>query len=171
MYVIETDLGRFEADSEKAAKKLLRAAKKDKAKADAIHDAKYQAAIADAYKEAYSLYERKARSNEFPQGWRILPVESRQGMGHPCCELADSEATLRKYNIETDKGRAIVGPLFDRITHYLENGAGFVKAVCIDNNDAELFAVGVSDGVAAWVPVYGISAAEFSQPSASESAA
>ncbi len=160
-YAIETDLGRFEGDNEKDAKRKLRKATAEQRKKDAAEHAKYNRAMDQAHRNAYAVYEYKGRGKKMPRGWRILPVTK----DSYSCRLIEgvNECKQRKYRIETDKGNGFVSP-YDDITHYLENGAGFCMAVVIEKQDCELFAVGIHEGRVAWVSLPGIKAAEFSQP-------
>lgn len=163
MYAIETSLGRFEADTEKEAKKALRAARRKQDKIDAENSAKHTAAMFKAYREAYRIQDCKLSGKELPPGWR-LQVASASAW---CCrEIYSTDRAQRGYSIETNDGRAEVFP-YDPITHYVENGAGFCMAVCIANQDAEVFAVGIEDGRATWIPLAGIKKDDFRKGSRS----
>lgn len=162
MYAIETDIGRFEADTEKDAKKLLRAARRKQDAIDAENARKYEQARLRAFQHAYNVYERKGRGEEMPRGWRIKPVTTTND-SYACREFWSEEKHSRAYRIDGGaNGVADVSP-YDPITHYLENGSGYCIAVVIANQDSELFAVGVYDGIACWVPLYGVSISEFRQ--------
>ena len=144
-YMIETDLGRFEAETEKEAKKALKAAQKRQAKIDAEHNANYLIARGRACGEAYNILSRKLSGKEMPPGWRIKPVNEKTW----CCRLFWCEVKQQRgYMIETAEGCCAVFP-YDAITHVLENGAGFAMAIAIEKQDYELFAVGIEKTAAA----------------------
>lgn len=155
MFAIETELGRFEADTEKDAKRLLRAAQRKQAAIDASENEIRTLAHLRACKAAYFIYERKGRGEEMPRGWRVKPVSECSY----CCRTIYKDGH-RHYQIETEQGIAVVDP-YDDITHCVENGAGFCMAVSIANQDCELFAVGVNEERAAWVAMPGVSRDEF----------
>lgn len=157
MYAIENDLGRFQADTEKEAKKLLRKAQAEFRKREAEESAIRAVAHLRAQAVGYSIYERRGRGEDMPRGWRCMIVNSQS---YCVREFYDVERGQRGYEIETNEGRAKVYP-YDAITHYIENGAGFCMAIAIDKQDCELFAVGVNEERAAWVPLYGVKKSEF----------
>jgi hypothetical protein len=156
-YTITTDAHSVVGKDERDAKRKLRAAMKAQAvkdeKANRIHE---QCRLL-ACKSAYIILERKMRGESMPCGWRIKTPHQHNAVR----EVRDDSAPFgRAWRIYTDKGEAQVSP-YDNITHYLENGAGFCMAIVIEGQDCELFAVGVSEEVCAWVPLYGISMDEF----------
>lgn len=158
MYAIETDLGRFEADTERDAKRKLRAAKKKQDAIDIEASRKYQAAILKASSQAYCLYERKGRGEEMPRGWMYFTDTATTFRA--VRQTARGDYHERGYEIETSDGKATAFP-YDDIVGFVENGAGFCMAVAIANQDCELFAVGVFEDRVAWLPLYGISVCEF----------
>jgi hypothetical protein len=165
MYTIETDLGRFSAETEKEAKKLLRKAMAEQRARDAEECEIRKLARLRAAMAALLVYQQKGLNKAMPRGWRILPVSE-----PTYCVRKAWRDSSRVYEIETEDGRGTASP-YDDITHCLENGAGFCMAVAISKQDCELFAVGVNEGRVYWEPLYGVTMAEFSQPRAGEEAA
>lgn len=164
MYAIETSLGRFEADTEKDAKRELRKAQRAQAKKDAADAAAMKVARLKASEIAYQIYERKARGQDWQStGWRRQIVRT-NGDSWACQERYDEKRGERVYDIRAghDGDTATVAP-YDRITHYVENGAGWCVCVVIEiaHKGPELFAVGVHEGRACWVPVPGVLPEEF----------
>lgn len=164
MYAIETELGRFEGDTEKEAKKALRKAQRERAKQDAIESELRKVARLRAESQAYHIYDEKTRvalghqkRTSLPPGWVLYPVTTE---GYCVREGYDTNRHERYYDIETEDGRASVYP-YDAITHFVMNGAGFCMAIAIANQDVELFAVGVHEERAYWVPLYGVKREEF----------
>lgn len=157
MYAIETNLGRFEADSEKEAKKALKAAQKIQAKIDAENNVSYRIARSRACEEAYSILSRKLSGKDMPPGWRIKTVDE----SNWCCRRFWCEKRQQRgYMIHTADGSCAVFP-YDSITHVLENGSGFAMAIGIENQDCELFAIGIEKTQAAWVMLEGIERKDF----------
>lgn len=152
MYAIETSLGRFEADTEKDAKKQLRKAQREQAKRDAEENARSKAARSKACEAAYQIYDNAARG-ECPPGWRLQPVGANRWAVR---ETYDHNRGQRGYIIEGDGHESATVFPYDPITHFVENGAGFCIAVIIANQDCDLFAVGVHEGRADWVPLHGV---------------
>jgi len=155
MYVIETEEGRFEADTERDAKKLRRAAQKKQAAIDADDNRKYTLARLKATQVGYGLYERKGRGETMPRGFRYKLVTEDTYPARRSC--GDGR---RIYHIDTGDSSGRVAP-YDEIVGYIENGAGFCIAIAIAEQDCELFAVGACEETVVWVPLYGISITEF----------
>lgn len=162
MYVIETELGRFEGDTEKQAKAALRKRQKEQEKIDAEECRLRKIAQDRAESMAYRFYERH-HQGRMPKGWRVLPVSE---SGYSCRRILEDGYRVG-YEIDGGDSRARVFP-YDAITYYVENGAGFCTAIAIANQDVELFAVGVHEGRACWVPMPGISMTEFTCPQESQ---
>ena len=157
MYCIETDQGRFEAETEIDAKRAMRAAHKKQLLQDTLENEKYVLARLRAGQSAYRVYERNGRRVSLPPGWRIMPTTPDTWAVR---EITHNDQ--RGYQIETEDGRAIVCP-YDSITHHVENGSGYCMAIVIDNQDCDLFALGVAGDRAAWLPLYGISTEDFAK--------
>lgn len=158
MYAIETDLGRFQADSEKEAKRLLRKAQTAQAKIDAEANRKYKQARLLACAQAYAIYDRLHSDKDMPRGWRLLPVTATSTSAR---EIYDSERHERGYTIETGEGMATAFP-YSRISSFLENGSGYCMAIYIEN-EPDLYAVGTFEDTIAWVPVHGVDSSKFNQ--------
>lgn len=159
MYAIETDLGRFEADTEKDAKKLLREAKIKQDKLDAIENEMHVMARHLACRSAYWIYSHRGEKDGYPSGWRLKPVTE---SSYPCRLIFDAEAGLRTFLVETSDDSATIRP-YDRITHCVESGAGYCIAIAIENQDCELFAVGIHEGRICWLPLFGVAMSEFTK--------
>ena len=158
MFAIETELGRFEADTEREAKKALRAAMKTQAAIDARENEIHKQCRLLAGNQAYAIYDNIMRKESMPRGWRIKTVST---AAESVRMIPDDTASRgRAYVIDAEHGSATVRP-YDAITHYLENGAGWCIAVAIANQDAELFAIGVSENRCYWVPLYGVAMSDF----------
>jgi hypothetical protein len=155
MFAIETDLGRFEGETERDAKALLRKAQARKRAEDKENERRYAQARYHAAMVAYSIYERKSSGQAFPAGWRAHTINSRHSAVNS--SYVDYRTT---YTIDCEHGRGSTAP-FDPITHSVENGAGYCIAVSIANQDCELFAVGACEGVIAWLPMPGIALDDF----------
>lgn len=158
MYAIETELGRFEAETEKDAKKALRAAMKRQETIDADENRKYQKARLVALSVGFRIYEQSFMTDHaagaLPRGWRYFNHLD----DYTCKEI--HEDGRRGYEIDTENGRAKVFP-YDPIVGYVENGAGFCIAVAIANQDMDLFAVGVFEDRLVWHGLTGIKITQF----------
>ena len=143
MYAIETELGRFVAEDEKSAKKLLRAAEAKAAEAERVAAGKRDAARADARSNALFLLEKTFR------GDAIEIVDANEAKMTRLEEWTIDERTEYKgwrLGIWTRNGEAYALFPVDppRVTGVILNGAGWPLAVEI--NCREWQAVGGCDG-------------------------
>lgn len=159
MYAIETDLGRFEGDTEKEAKAAMRKARKiAQAKERELEELRKTARMR-AEAVAYGFYERLHSNGQlsWPRGWRLITASENCWS---CRKVWDDNAHQTVWHMETEHGKAVCD-VYDGVSHAIENGAGYCIAVAIPKQDAELFAVGVCGEVGCWVPMPGIRAEWF----------
>jgi hypothetical protein len=159
MYAIETHLGRFEADTEKQAKALLRKAEKAHKAQQDIDNRNYQLAYVRAQAQAYTIMERLAKGEDMPRGWRLKTI------------TADSycvQAVTRDFHTEwiVDVGNIRAQSHFHGAQpyEYIENGAGYCLALVFHNpkTGEQIFqAVGIEADQLAVVEIYGITAQHF----------
>jgi GTPase len=156
MYAIETDLGKFIGENEKDAKQKLAAAKRQAARVEAEVRKLHKAARQKAEHNGFMIYDRKAREKEFPQGWTVYPV----GHNSSGASYQVGENGYTYTLIHHEDGAAKVNT-YDRVTHVIHSGNGYPIAICIENHDDKVFAFGAENGVAAWIPLYGIAMEDF----------
>ena len=159
MYVIETSLGRFEGETEKQAKALMRKAKKAHDEQQAIDSANYQLAYVRAQAQAYAIMSRKVKGEGMPQGWRLLPITASS-----YCVREVYEDYQAQWVVDVGNAQAQSGFHGARPYEYIENGAGFCIALVFRNPKTEeriVHAVGVEGNQLAVVEVYGVQAEDF----------
>lgn len=142
-YIIETELGRFEGETEREAKKLLRAAKKE---ADA------QRTIATSRRHMASLHAavQAATIMDFfiegaaPCGWRFYPA----GHENAARVVYDDEGEYRAdLIVDTKWGRTNIELYRPELVGSLMDGSGYTIAVWLqDGQQVAGHAVGHSEG-------------------------
>lgn len=159
MFAIETDLGRFQGETEREAKRLLHKAIREAKKREREIESLRKTARERAESAAYGFYERLHRNGQdnWPRGWRLITASENCWS---CRRVWDESVHHTVWHIESEDGRAVCD-VYDGVTHCVENGAGYCIAVAIPKQDAELFAVGVCGEVGCWVPMPGIKAEWF----------
>lgn len=162
MFAIETDLGRFEAETEKEAKKLLRAAQAKDRKEREIKKGLYDLARMRAQANGYWVYSRLAEEKEFPRGWSY---HDPLGKYSPATlSYSDSLSRTPKITWQGEHGTA-------ESEHYgydfwgcVSNGAGFPLLAFIRDRHSkviECYAIGIEQDQCCWVAMHGITIDQF----------
>ena len=158
MFAIETELGRFEAATEKEAKAAMRKAQRGAKAAAEEKSARYNRALERAAAAGFDLLKRKLTGEGMafewtdantPCGPRVTAVGERHQMA--TVDTADGAAEIELYGYRC--AGAVVGP------------GGWCKALAMQDADrpgeTEFYAVGVCEGVFAWTRVPGVSRADY----------
>lgn len=160
MYAIENELGRFEADTEREAKKLLRAAQVKARKQEAQLSAlRKQARLAACY-EGFRVMSQHAQGNECPRAW-IYYTSGESYYASLIKRVDDRFGAERKYKISTEYGAVDLDLWGVDIAGCVISGCGWVIALVLqDGRETQLHAFGSSsDGettVGAWEQIYGV---------------
>ena len=158
MYAIENELGRFVADTEKDAKKQLRAAQRkhkiEQAKLQAIRET----ARTVAYKHGYTIYSRFLSGQSCPLAW--LLYRGQDSYGFKVFRMYPHETEGYTVDFDTPDGRAKINYWrAPKLSAVIIDGGGYAKAIEADFGDGpKLFVVGYSQGVAVLEPLEGIPA-------------
>ncbi len=165
MYAIETTLGRFEAETEKQAKALLRKASKAyEAKRDLDYK-NYQLAHVRAQAQAYAFMERLAKGETtMPRGWRIKPIDSEAYCVREV--YADHRA---EWIVETGYGKAQSHFHGSIPREYIEAGNGYCLGLVFRNANLNspaygeriFYAVGIEADQVAIAEIHGLSVEAF----------
>jgi hypothetical protein len=168
MIAIETENGRFEAETLKEAKKLAdkaeREARKQSAAREVLTKTARERAEAQGFRMIRSRHLNGNPDKPFPRGWRFIPSHS---SGIQCVkQLPKSDSWYYpQLQIETEAGTGLVEFSGRRLWGWIENGAGFCLAVVVDSiysKDPKVCAVGVCDNVAWYEEVPTVQPSEFS---------
>ncbi len=145
MFAIETGMGRFEADDEKAAKKLLRKAKKAADAKLKIDQAKSVLADLRAKANAYDVLSRVAEGNGFPRGWRVKKPGDKFFKVKGEVVISGTNKIYDTAIYETENGTASFEHWGYRVNGILWNGAGFDEVTFLEDSEGRKFtyAVGV----------------------------
>ncbi len=174
MFKIETDHGTYEADTEKEAMKAMRAgARRDRKERDA-REAKARVAHLRAKANGFDILTRVQGDEGIPRGWRYYPI----GHKHGACQHAgeqDPYSCKRSVRFEAEGGSVTESFYGYEVLGALTNGAGFCTAFWLqDTNDRtrppEAYALGVEDGIAAWVQLPALAPSLFIHEQAEKSA-
>ena len=140
MIAVETEFGRFEADTEREALKLSRAAKREAAKQQKVDDANREVAKCRAAATGYGILYHVAELNgdQSRRGWRVYRPGDKW---FPHSKVEDSYET---YRIETEHGYAHIKffrSFYGRcstdhhIIGMLMNGCGYHIAIWVQSGD------------------------------------
>jgi hypothetical protein len=161
MYAIETPLGRFEADTEKAAKQLMRKAEKERQEKARQYDMNRELAQLRADAEAYHILKAHAHG-QMPDSWRPQPITARSnGSVQPRWMDAGKD---QEYAIETKHGRATKHYNGSVIYWSIENAGGYCVAIGFRNHDTGAdywYAVGVAGDQLTLADLPGLTLADF----------
>lgn len=157
MYAIETELGRFEADTEREAKKAMRAAKAKAERDRKLKNHRRQIASERAKATAFDVMNRVLSGEPCPCGWRYYPA------GHKhACRAKREPSSISGYprstiTVRTKYGEVAIPDWYVRLMGSVMNGAEWDILLYVDNGDDELcVAVGVCEGVYAIETIHGI---------------
>lgn len=144
MVTLTTDYGTFAAETEEAALKEARAARRKAAIEEKRAEAARDQARLYAYKAAFRVYDALANCKDYP-GWRFVEPGTTYGL------KSRYESPYYHYQITTEEGTAEL-QMYDGYTCIgsLENGAGWTMVLFMqDNTDQKIaaMAVGVHNGV------------------------
>lgn len=159
MYTIETHLGRFEGETEKAAKALLRKAEKARKAKQLVDNANFQLARVRAEAQAYRIMTTRGNDGLFPRGWRMLPITA-----DSYCVQAKTVDFRTEWQIDTGYGKAQSHFHGSRPVEYIESGAGYCLALVFHNpktNERIFCAVGIEADQVSVVEIPGIAADMF----------
>ena len=149
MFAIETDLGRFVADDEKGAKKLLAAATKAKAKQDAVDSANCDQAVLYAEHAWYSIVSRKLAGDAFPRGWHFYTALDNYAPADVEHDTTISGKPKPTVTYHGEHGRATFEHYGLSFWGCVGNGAGYIMATFLQevreagNGPIVAYAVGV----------------------------
>lgn len=166
--VLETDIGRFEAETPEAAVRLSKAAQRQHAAEERRREKARDLARERAMVNGFAVYDRKAEGKEFPCGWmyyqvgtphvavRVEPVEDRDWL---TCVTVDTEWGMGSIEL-LERYHAIHG--------VVENGAGHVMILFLVDPTLQeqgqlAWAVGCADGELAFAMLHGIKSSMFTQ--------
>lgn len=166
--VLETDIGRFEADTPEAAVRMSKAAHRK-----AVADEKRRQKARDLARErakvnGFAVYDRQAEDKKFPCGWMYY----QWGNPHIAVRVEHVEERdwLNRVTVETVWGTGST-ELLDRyytVLGVVENGAGHAMVVFVEDPTLPLqgviaWAVGCADGELAFALLHGITPEMFAQ--------
>lgn len=155
MYAIETELGRFEADTERDAKKQLRNARARARKEEASRQALNDIARSRAERQAYRIYSvYHDRANCYP-AWRLY----RSGYGYKVARMIAGELGYAyTLSVDTPDGEARNEYWRMRLTAVVIDGSGYAIAVEMtdETSGAHLYAIGTHAGIIQLAEIPGI---------------
>jgi len=161
MVTIETDNGRFEADTIKEAQRLERKAARENAKREAAKAKLRDVARLHAAAAGFDILSRKADGREFPPAWTFFPA----GSPHTTAREKMPREFDRACNveIETADGRGEFDFYGSRFVGNVENGAGWTIAIALSDDSAgvRLFAAGACETEAAVILIPGMKPEDF----------
>lgn len=145
MITIETEHGRFEADTEKDALRQVRAAKRAAAKQAKVDEQNRQTAYERAAVNGYAILSRLLDQGHAPRGWRYCELGSRFCM-HTTEKFTAFDKMYHEVRYETEWGNVTAEHWGHRLVGTVWNGAGF--CICaffqdIDHMDWEPTAIAV----------------------------
>lgn len=161
MYAIENHLGRFEAETEKQAKALLRKARKAYQAKEAADSVNYQLARLRAEAQAYRIMTTRSSTEGFPRGWRLKPID-----GNAYCVQSVYVDYRTEWRVDTGNEQAQSHFHGAQPYEYIENGAGYCIALVFRNpktNERIFHAVGIAADQLCVVEIPGISADMFAK--------
>lgn len=131
---IETDAGRFTAESIAEARKIERKAKAEESRKRKEAEANHEMARLLSKSNGYDFLYRAASGKEWPRGWIFHPVGNQYS---PCRQVESDSWGYRKYEFDGEKGRAIQEFWSEsiRLVGTIENGAGFTKAIIVETQE------------------------------------
>lgn len=139
-YVIETDEGRFEGETEGQAKRALRKARDAARKLARAEKAAHEIAKGRAECAGYRVLARLASPDPLPRGWEIV------GCDHYAHTVAYANGGYTSV-VETTDGRGSWTWAFEdasKILGALCDVTGYAFALFVDCDDANAFGVGVA---------------------------
>lgn len=149
MVTLETQHGRFEAETVKAAEKLAKKAAREAEKRDAAQYELRKVANVRAEAQAFRLVRMKASENGIPRGWALRPA----GTPHGTVTVrrgGDETYGDDVLTIETEDGRGELHITRHSFVGHVENNAGWAIAVVLLCDGLErVYAVGTHEGQAA----------------------
>lgn len=156
MYAIETDLGRFEGETEREAKRKLQTAKRKHNREAAERERIREAARSVAYKHAYAFYSRYLSGEKCAPAW--LLYRGADSYGFKILRMYPHDVDGNTLDFDTPDGHAKINywraPV---LTGVIIDGGGYAKAIELDCGDGpQLFAVGYSQDIAVLEPLFGI---------------
>lgn len=159
-YIIETAEGRFEADDERGAKRLLRAAKREAAARAKQREADYSEAARRAESNGYKILVRKLEGRAFHQ---LAPA------GKPCGPIVNvTSAGFFTSAWEALGGTVVLNHSGYRPTHAIIDGAGFTIGIVLVDADhpdraPEMYALGACGEATAYRDLPGMTWLDFKQ--------
>jgi len=165
MYAIETHLGRFEAETEKQAKALLRKAQKAWRTKNEIDAKNYRLAYVRAQAQAYEVMARLAKGETtMPRGWRMKPIDSTA-----YCVQTVTVDFHNEWIVDTGNAKAQCDFHGAQPYEYIELGNGYCLGLVFRDHKTQerIFqAVGIEADQLAVVEIFGLTAAHFDRETA-----
>lgn len=156
MVTLETQHGRFTAETVKDAEKLAKKAAREAEKRDAAISELRKVANVRADAQAFRILRMKASENGIPRGWAVRPV----GMPHGTTTVKRAAEEFFGDDvlvIETEDGRGEMNIYRNSFVGHIENGAGWTIAVVLRADGVDrVFAVGTHEGQAQGVNLKGM---------------
>ncbi|MFH1921775.1 MAG: hypothetical protein ABIP48_18070 [Planctomycetota bacterium] len=153
--ILETEHGRFEADTESEVLMLARKAKREAEKAEKLKEEWRKQARLYAHENGFRVYDRHLEDGKgFPRGWMC----HKPGDKYFPPQRQDEFGIYTLTRIEGEHGTAEL-ELYDRswrVVATVENGAGYTMTVFIEDTDTgtvRASAVGVCEGQVAIEPM------------------
>lgn len=164
MVTITTDLGTFEASTEKEAKALLRKAMKAiKAKQEQERqDGERARQLAES--NGYRILCRLAEEKEFPRGWNFMGPDAKYGAFKINYRSSFSQGAVPEVTWHGEHGTAESSHYGHDFLGVVQNGAGFPMACFLcdrTTHKVDAYAVGIFADQIAFAPLPGVSMAQF----------
>lgn len=159
MVTITTDLGTFEAQTEKEARKLLRKAMDELKKKAQQQSADYDAARRIAESNGYKILCRRAQDESFPRGWHFDNPDSEYKPWKVSYRASYGAGAVPEITWHGEHGNAESSHYGNDFLGAVQNGAGFPMA-CFLRDQAtkaiEAYAIGIFADQIAFAPLPGI---------------
>ena len=146
MYAIENDLGRFEADTERGAKKLLAVAVKAAQAKHAVDSANNDLARLRAQAVGYRILSRKAFEGLACRGWAFRDRDDAY-FKTPDVRSSYDGVISEDMTYETEHGKATISHYRAQVLGIVENGSGWTMATVLKAHDGDkvtVHAIGVA---------------------------
>lgn len=146
MYVIENELGRFEADTERAAKALLRKAVKASQAKHAVDSENNDLARLRAQAVGYRILSRKANEGFACRGWSFHGRDD-ASFKAPVMRSSYDGVISEDMTYETEHGKATISHYRQQVLGIIENGSGWTMATILKSHDGgkvTVFAIGIA---------------------------
>lgn len=152
--ILETDHGRFEAETECEVMRMARKAKRETERKEKLQAACREKAQRCAHENGFRVYDRFLEEKEFPRGWECR----KPGAKYFPPQRKDEFGIYTLTQVEGDHGRGWL-ELYDRswrLVALAENGAGMAMVAFIEDvntGKVQASAVGVYEDQVALAPL------------------